>query len=352
VTKILCVGDIHVMDRPPVNATESYTDDIIEMLRWTIDYAAQAGIPTIIWAGDVFHHKAPTRTSHALVQRMIDVVLYGISKGIEMICATGNHDISNDRLESLDRQPLGTLQKAGLRLLDGWHEELPLFVVPWRQDWTTNEDAALEAFDRWQGAGGVGEGPEFQVVDVSKALAVTHAPIYPPGEAEKQMFELVPTMGPKGISAAMGDTGFLYYGHIHEDHGIFEVEGVTYANMGAISRGSLHEYNLEREIKVAVWMDDEEETLLMPDGTETTLLGEPGFIVVPVPHKPAAEVFKLEQAAEAKADRLSLDSFLAEVGSSTLDISSTASVINAIQARPDVSDGVKRRAIAILEAQE
>ena len=190
------------------------------------------------------------------------------------------------------------------------------------------------------------------MVEFTDALAVTPAPIYPPSNADEQMFELVPTGGEDGIATAMGNTGFLYYGHIHEDHGIFEVDGVTFANMGAISRGSLHEYNLEREIKVAVWMDDQEETLLLPDGSETTLLGVAGFITVPVPHKPAEEIFKLEQAAEAKADRLSLETFLAEVGASTLDISSTASVIDAIRQRPDVSENVKRRAISILEDQE
>lgn len=333
-TKILCVGDIHVMDRPPVNATESYTDDIIEMLRWTIDYAALHGIPTIVWAGDVFHHKAPSRTSHALVQRMIEVVQYGISQGIEMICATGNHDISNDRLESLDRQPLGTLQKAGLRLIDGWHETLPLYVVPWRQDWTTYEDSAWDAFERWRTALGLENDTEPAMMEEQSALAVTHAPIYPPSDADRQMFELVPTGGDHGLAKAMGGVGYLYYGHIHEDHGVFTDEGVTFANMGAISRGSLHEYNLERKIKVAVWDSDF------------------GFATVEVPHKPASEVFKLEEATEAKAERLSLDAFLSEVGSTTLDVSSTGSVIEAIRQRPDVSPRVKARAIEILEGVE
>lgn len=333
-TKILLVGDIHVMDRPPVNATESYTDDIIEMLTWTIDYAVKNGIPTIVWAGDIFHHKAPSRTSHALVQRMIGVVLYGISKGIEMICATGNHDISNDRLDSLDKQPLGVLAKAGLRLLDGWHEDLPLYVVPWRQDWTTSETSAYEAFGRWRTALGLDNDGEPPLMEGDMFLAVTHAPIYPPGEAEKQLFELVPTKGENGLAAAMGGKGYLYYGHIHEDHGIFEVEGVTFANMGAISRGSLHEYNLSRKIKVAVWDSDF------------------GFAAVDVPHKPAEEVFKIEQAQEAKTEKLQLDAFLQEVGSSTLDISSTGSVIESIRGREDVSVRVKKRAISILESVE
>jgi Icc-related predicted phosphoesterase len=330
-TKILCVGDIHAMDRPPVNATETYMDDIIEMLLWTIDYAVEQGIPTIVWAGDIFHHKAPSRTSHALVLRMIKVVEYARSKGIELICVTGNHDITNDRLESLERQPLGVLYAAGLRELVGWHEELPLFGVPWRQDWTTNEDAPFEAFAAWRSTLGVDNDDQPPMME-GPALAVTHAPIYPPGSSveERKLFNLVPTQGEHGLAEAMGHTGFLYYGHIHEDHGIFEVEGVTFANMGAISRGSLTEYNVEREIKVAVWEVEGEYA---------------EFREVVVPHKPA----KIEEAQERKEAQISLDAFLADVGSRTLDVSTTAAVVTHIREREDVPERVKKRAIEILE---
>lgn len=327
-TQIICVGDLHLTDRPPVNATESYTDDIIDMLTWTTNYAVEHGIRCIVWAGDIFHHKSPARTSHALVQRVMNVAEYARSQGIEIVVIVGNHDITNDRLDSLERQPLGVLAAAGLiRLLDGWHPELPLFGVPWRQDWTTNEVSAAEAFQAWR------DEPE-KWSNREHALAVTHAPIYPPGEDEKQMFELVPVMGIDGLSYAMGNKGYLYYGHIHEDHGIFEFQGVTYCNVGALSRGSLTEYNIERQIKIAVWDS------------------ETGFTEVVVPHKPASEVFKIEQATERKQDKLDLDQFLSDIGSTTIDITSVRSVIESISGRPDVNERVKRHAIAILEELE
>ena len=332
-TKIICVGDIHARDRAPANAHESYMDDTIEALLWVNEFAQHNSADAIVWAGDVFDHKLPSRTSHALVLRMIDVVHDALSRGVEIWAVVGNHDISNDVLASItEKQPLGVLYKAGLRELNGWHPTLPLFGVPWRQDWTTNEDSADEAFKEYREYGMrlvIGEedivDPEFDEI-----LAVTHAPIYPPKEAENIQWELVPTRGPKGISAAMGNRGFLYYGHIHEDHGVFEVDGVTYANMGAISRGSMAEYNLNRKIKVAMWT-------------------EAGFEEVAVPHKPASEVLKVVEATAAKEERLSLDQFLTEVGSVQLDISSTASVIEHIKGRKDVDPGVRKRAIEILE---
>lgn len=329
-TKILCVGDIHAMDRPPVNATESYTDDIIDMLKWIADEAKRREVDAVVWAGDIFHFKQPSRTSHALVLRMLEVVRYYRRLKLDLCIVTGNHDISNDVLSSVhEKQPLGILYKGGARELVGWHPTLPLFGVPWQQNWTTNETAAWDAFDGWRERRG--ERNKWVSGHISSpALAVTHAPIYPPGEAEKQLFELVPTQGENGLSAAMGNDGSIYYGHIHEDHGIFEVEGVTYANMGAISRGALTEYNVERSIKVALWSEN-------------------GFEEIPVPHKPAEEVLRIAEVMDERAEKISLDAFLTEVGSSTLDISSTSSVIDHIRGREDVPPRVKQKAIEILE---
>jgi hypothetical protein len=167
-------------------------------------------------------------------------------------------------------------------------------------------------------------------------------------------FDLVDT---RLLANAMTNEGSLYYGHIHEDHGIFMDEGVTFANVGAISRGSLHEYNLERKVKVALWCDGQYEDvegldLGEPGGGRVTLLGEPGFFEIEVPHKPASEVFRLDAAKIAKEERLNLDSFLAQVGSASLDISSTASVIAHLKSQPDVPERVIARAIEFLEASD
>lgn len=323
-TQILCVGDIHVSDRPPVNATEEYTDDIIAMLRWIADEAARREVDAVVWAGDIFHHKQPGRNSHALVLRMIEVVRYYRRLKLDLCIVVGNHDISNDVLASVhEKQPLGVLFKAGARELNGWHPTLPLFGVPWQQNWTTSETAAWEAFEGWR------EPPQAvkERLQLPEALAVTHAPIYPPGEAEKQLFELVST---ESLATAMDGMGSLYYGHIHEDHGVFRVGGVRFSNMGAISRGSLTEYNLEREIKVALWTAE-------------------GFEEIPVPHKPAEEVFRIVEAMEERGQKVSLDAFLSDIGASTLQISSTASVIEHILGRKDVPPRIKERAIKILE---
>lgn len=331
--KIITVGDPHLSDKAPVNVVDSYTEDIIGQLLWIADEAVRQEADAVVLLGDVFHHKSPSRNSHALVQKMIDVVHYFQNREIPLWCVVGNHDLTNDRLESLPSQPLGVLFKAGLNRLEGWHPDLPVFGIGWRQDWTTNEDAPWEAFELWRSALGIDNDSEPPMME-GPALALTHIPIYPPREAAEKLFELVPCEGEKGISAAMGNQGFFNFGHIHSNHGTWEVEGVTYANFGALSRGSLVEYNVERPIQVAVWTPED------------------GFSAIDVPHRPAEEHFKIEQAQEKKAEKLSLDAFLSEVGTSSLDVSSTGSVIASIQERQDITPRVKKRAIAILEAAE
>ena len=236
-----------------------------------------------------------------------------------IMCWTGN---SSDRVESVwEKQPLGVIFESGAaKELNGWDPSgLPLFGVPWQQRWL-HEDAPKEAFIEWESSDR----------DLGHSLVVTHAPIYPPSTRDEQMFELVPTAGPHGLSEAMGHKGYLYYGHIHEDHGIWVDEGVTYANMGAISRGSLTEYNLNREVKICMWTDSD------------------GFTEIPVPHKPASEVFRIMEATEKKEEKLSLEGFLADVGNATLDISSTFTVIEHIR-QLDVAEAVKKVSIEILE---
>ena len=318
-SSVLCVGDIHLSDRPPSSCTETYTEDILDMLRYVAKIEKAFNIDAVVWAGDVFHHKQPSRTSHQTVFRLAEVA----QEYQNLYVVTGNHDISNDRLDSLSKQPLGVLYQAGiLKELNGWHPTLPIFGVPWQQYWSAPGaiETAFKAYRERVHASDENHGN-------IGPLAVTHAPIYPPSVADNVLFDLLPL---DEVSAAMWNQGSLYYGHIHEPHYKFEVDGVQYANMGAISRGSLHEYNLARKIQIALWTP------------------EHGFNPIDIPHKPASEVFRLDIAAEKKEEKMSLDSFLADVGSATLDMSATETVVEHIR-RLEVSKPVKDTSIQLLE---
>jgi 3',5'-cyclic AMP phosphodiesterase CpdA len=317
-SSVLILNDLHLRDKPPRNCSEDYLDDIFNILKFTTQLEKALGVNAVIWSGDIFDHKMPSRSSHRLVLRAIEVV----KAYKRLLILPGNHDISNDRLDSIEeQQPLGVLYEAGAERLEGWVPGLPVFGIPWQQGW--DEPGTIEeVFTGWRNS----------KTDLSTGLVITHASIFPPGE-EPGVYE---SLHPSDIAAAMNHTGYLEYGHIHDQHGIYEVDGVTFCNLGAISRGSLTESNQQRPIQAALWTP------------------EHGFLAIDLPHLPADRIFLLEQAAALKDKKISDERFLEEVGATRLEISSVAGVISHIQElNEDVAPkAVKTVAIKLLEEQD
>ncbi len=296
--RTLIVGDIHLADRPPSIRTETYTNDILTKLEEAVDFGWEYQVEVVVLAGDVFHIKAPSRTSHKLVQRTADILT---KHKIPVLIVPGNHDMSNDRLDSLEKQPLGTLAKAeGIDLLIGHDDRFPwLFGVPylgnWEEDlpgWVTayrmyTDEQKAKDFDYWP-------------------LLVTHAPIFPTGEEPPYDYISASDW------AALFQRGHTYFGHIHDPNDVFIEGGMTFCNHGAISRGSLHEKTLKREPAVTVW-----------DPVDAG-----GFMRVPLKKvKPVEEVFFLADKQEVDDRQERLTEFLGAIGDTVLDVMGTEEVI-------------------------
>lgn len=299
----MCLSDIHASDRPPSSCTDSYGQDILDMLRTSMTLARLRGAVAVVWAGDVFHLKAPGRTSHRLVLDMVRIIQ---EAPCEVLIAPGNHDMQNDRAESLEAtQPLGVLFQAGARRLDGWGSPFKLYGVPWLQGYgayTEESDYAVgKAFDAWRSA---------NIKPGEPCLVVTHAPLYPPGtELEWENFPAA------RWAEAMGGVGQVFYGHVHEPHGVWTAGGVTFCNNGALSRGSLHEYNLLRTPGVT-WWDDQ--------------TGKFEFQELPNA-KPASEVFRLQEKQQVTDMNGRLDEFLEGVSGTSLGVVDTVSVLEHVR---------------------
>lgn len=314
----LLLSDLHLADRPPSSCTDAYLDDLFDLLEQTTRIAAQRRVTAVVWAGDIFHIKAPSRTSHRLVQRTIRMLR---SYPVQPYIVPGNHDITHDRLDSIEQtQPLGVLFESGaVKPLIGWADydgppgHLPLFGVPWQQEWSEEAvDEALSSYREvarsWQALPAAERG----TVPVNH-LVVAHAPLYPPGK--ELTYEFFPA---ERWAEAMDMKGYVFYGHVHEPHGAYGFYdadgGITFCNNGALSRGSLHEYNLTRQVGCTLW---------------DSQTGQ--FEFVPLDAKPASEVFRLQEKQQVTDMQGRLDDFLRDVGSTTLEAVSVESVIEHIR---------------------
>jgi calcineurin-like phosphoesterase family protein len=304
VAKYLGVNDIHATKRPPSSCTDSYWPDLVDLLRQSADVAVRHGVAGVVWAGDVFHHKAPPRTDHGVVQDLISVIR---AYPCPVWITPGNHDIQHDRLDSIETtQPLGVLLRTCARALEGWDgpdedSQLDLYGVPWQQEWSAQRVSEVLA--------------DWRTSTYGCSLVVTHAPIYPPGrEPRYEGAEFTPA---SWWAEAMGNQGYLMYGHIHEPHGVWRHEGVTFCNFGALSRGSLDEYNLDREVGVTIW--------------DTDAPPERAFEFVPLDARPPEEVFRLRRHEERVAVQQGLDLFLSGVDAVTLGLLSVETVIEHIR---------------------
>jgi hypothetical protein len=287
--KVLLVGDVHLADRPPSIRTEAYSDHILKKLDFLIGVIRDRKPDAVVFAGDVFHVKAPSRTSHAL---MSDLIFILQQYECPVFVVPGNHDMRHDRLDRLRDQPLGVLIQSDMVMQlsrTDWVCGLPLFGVPWLQDW---QKELPQYMDDWQRS--------------SAQLLVTHAPIVKPGE--DRPFEVIDATAWASLMSRGGD---VYYGHMHDPDGAYEAapDGANmpfiFCNQGAISRGSLHESTLARKPAVTIY--------------DSELDGVARFERVEVPHRPAAEVFRLTEknVEDEKTERL--DEFLTSIGSTSLE---------------------------------
>jgi predicted phosphodiesterase len=316
--RAILLGDVHLADRPPSVRTEDYADLIIGKLRFSVQTAIEEKVDALILAGDVFHIKRPDRTSHALVQRALDTFTEAQKAGIEVMAVPGNHDMQHDRLDSLEKQPLGVLFKSGVKPLMGRHPHLPVHGIPYLQDWGD--------LHGWLGTDEtVGQSP----ID-TRTLVVTHAPIMPPGRSAP--FEYIDATHWANAQGA----GRLYYGHIHDTHGAFRAgdEGLGFCNQGALSRGSLHESDLQRKPAI---------TLYDTDGDE-----ESCWRRIEVPHRPASEVYTLTQVRSAEHNREQMSEFIRRIGSVSINTISIEA-LSAHLATLDIPADVKSAVLELVE---
>lgn len=293
--KFLQINDVHASDKPPVNRTDAYTDDIFTKLVEAVTLAYRNQCEFIAVTGDLFHIPKPSRTSHALVRRWLGIIDTWTERGPWLIVA-GNHDLAAGRLDSIESQPIGVLaQHAGVALLSYGASEVYSIagVRVIGIGWDYKMDAEFMKHRM-----------EFEGLDI----VLAHAPI-----AQKSN-PFYPTVRPEDIA---GMARVICYGHMHAPEPPYEVGGTMFSNPGALARGALSTEDLGRQPQVAI--------------VEVTPKSVSVEYVQLDSARLSSEVFRVEAAQVRKASNEAVTQFVENLGETAVEAVTAESLAEEVE---------------------
>lgn len=291
--------DTHVSDKSPGSWKGDYPAEVWENLRQVGAFARHYEAQAVLDGGDYFHVKAASRNPHHLVEKTAR-----LHKGYpcETWCVEGNHDMAYNSLDSIPTQPLGVLYGAGVfrhlreEVFDDGRLRVRVVGVPYSPFRTLDDLRAIQKKP----------GDTFLIAIVHQ-LAGQQPPPSVEDFFNEPVFRYGDLVTPDGPDV-------WCFGHWHKDQGIVEVEGKTFVNQGALSRGALIRENLERVPRAAL--------------IETTASGL-SVVSLPLIVAPPEDVFDLEKKEKADQEEKDIESFVAKL-QATLAVDPSAGILTTL----------------------
>lgn len=311
--------DVHLADQAPQSRTDNWTDTVLDKLCQVGDIAKAHNAHGVLDGGDLFHIKSPSRNSHELVRKVMEV-----HQGYP--CPTwgtvGNHDVKYGSLEFLGESPLGSLfESEVIRPL-----YLPTHEAVFEQDGVKVRVVAIPyhgtEYDRNRFST-ITKGDEDWLVVIAHVLAS--------GQPQQGEFFFKEDVL-RYIDLANLDPDLWLFGHWHKDQGISRIGKKTFVNLGSITRGALTQDELTRNPKVAL-----------------IRFQKTGFVVneIPLHVKAAAEVFNIEGKLRAERRESTMETFVESL-KTTLVKEAGPSLLDEVRSA-EVPDLIRERTIGYLE---
>lgn len=309
--------DTHVADKSPSSWKADYPSEIWSNLTQIGQMALDHGVIAVLDGGDYFHVKSASRNSHNLIIRTITIHK---QYPCPVYCIEGNHDVTYNDLDSIERQPLGVLyeSKTFIHLREEVFRvgglQVRVVGVPYAPKRTLEE---LRAIQKQPG--------DDYLIAVVHALAAES----PPPQVEDFFGEPVFRYG--DLVSSDGPDVFCF-GHWHKDQGIVSIGGKSFVNQGAVSRGALIHENTKRTPQVSLLEFDSN-----------------GFRCKTLPLKvaPAEEVFDFAKKERAESESRSIDKFVERLQEDVLFDTNTS--IEGNIGKLDFAEDVRGMALAYLE---
>jgi DNA repair exonuclease SbcCD nuclease subunit len=239
------ITDIHLSARVPGRRRDNYRAAIMEKLELSRQLTEKVK-GRCLCGGDVFHVKRPGSDAnpHSLVRELIELIQK--FPGGAWWGAVGNHDISQNNINTLPEQPLGTVIAA--EVFKDLSAERAFFV---------NDEVAVavDAFDYYEDSDIVirnimaDEEPWPAKLDGLKKfrVAIVHASGNPGGSRD---FFGHKTIGYDQLVGCGYDV--MLWGHDHWRTETVEVGGCTHVNLGSLARAALSSDEVDRPVVVPV----------------------------------------------------------------------------------------------------
>lgn len=109
-SSIIFVGDLHLKGSSPISRVDDYPTVILNKLESLINTAKSFNCDKIMLLGDVFDSHI---TTLPYLAKVINTFRKISDAGIDVYTIVGNHDIKNNRMDSLDSSALGILISTG-----------------------------------------------------------------------------------------------------------------------------------------------------------------------------------------------------------------------------------------------
>lgn len=289
--KFITFTDVHVSPVNPASRKGSYEQDIINKLEQIKALGIEEKVDFFIFAGDLFHLKAPLRNTHEL-----NTILINLFKTFPApIYATeGNHDLRNDSYDTFSEQPMKVLYSS---------------------------DALIQARDIRGNKNGISfrvrsipfqEEPDLSLIERAKGDDLSIFILHLYATYDGGMFFKTRLFSYHEIAALMDDVFVL--GHYHLDQGIQTVSDFGkdqyFVNVGAVSRGSLNEDDVKRQPKVALISVTKEE-----DGKVSI-----EHNAIPLKVKSIAEAFDVVVHEREKKEQKEAEEFVSKLKTEMVDV--------------------------------
>lgn len=220
--KAITFTDIHLADRNPASRKDNYLESIFSKIDQAREICEQRKVDVALCAGDIFHLKTPSKNSHYMVSQMIALLK---RFPCPVLAIYGNHDIRQDNISTLAKQPFYTLVKseAVKYLEDEFFNSGDIRIFG--MDYVSNPDYA-----------------DFNKANSGEKVQICVAHVNASSKFDDLFGERVYTYQ----ELAKTSPDVFVFGHYHPDQGIEIHNNKHFINVGSISRGSLKKDELSR----------------------------------------------------------------------------------------------------------